>query len=124
MMISPINFRVSPSLLRVPAHGAQAKSLEPETASKHVDLCTFSTTKRLRHSGNTKHLSCRLERSVLEVRCSSTRLAHFDQLERFSHSPRREPGNRASRRREGIAQARGHHSWRAPAVLARGTRGV
>jgi hypothetical protein len=127
MMIPRLTFATfldSPSLLRVPAHGAHAKILEPETASKRVDLCTFSTTKRLRHSGNTKPTRCRLERNLIEVRCSSTRLAHFDQLERFSQSPRREPGDCSSRRREGTAQARGRHSGRAPTVFARGTRGV
>src|SRR5258706_3822460 len=122
MMISPINFPDSPSFLKAPRTRAQHESLGAETASEHVDLCTFSTTKRLRHSGNTKPARCLCDRTLLEVRCSSKRFAHFDQLERFSTSPRREPGDRSSRRGEGIAQTRrGDARW-ASQASARASR--
>src|SRR5450756_1943509 len=85
-----------PSLVRALAHGRDIRSLGGETASERVNLCTFSTTKRLRHSGNTKPARVGGDPLVIEVRCSSTRLAHFDQLERFSQSPRREPSDCSS----------------------------
>src|ERR1700693_1621529 len=84
---------------------ADSKILGAEFAGGLLVLCTFSKTKRLRHSGITKPFGSTGDPDLLLMRCSSTRFAHFDQFERFSRSPWHQPGDRSSCRRQGAPDA-------------------
>jgi len=121
---SPIDFSQTLLVLTVQRTELRRKSLGAESASNCVVVCTFSTTKRLHRSGNTKQALGRRDPTVLDERCSSTRFAHIDQLERFSRPPGCEPGDGSSRRGKRAVQAGRGHSGRPSPLPPGGHRGL
>ena len=67
------------SFLRVQANASTEKFAREPSASL-LGRCTISTTKRLRHSGNTKGLLVEADPVVLMMRSSSKRLALLDRV--------------------------------------------
>jgi hypothetical protein len=117
-----------PALSEGPLRDLRSENFGTDPKEASVDLCTFSTTKRLPRSGDSKRAvhKCATTRLLFDMGSlvAAQRLAQIDQFERCGSPPRREPGDCFARCGAGFAAPGARHSRRAPPVQRERHRGI